>query len=651
MTQRYFLLTIPLFALLLTCCDSNPVDPSGSTQIHTGTSVDVATQMIPPGGGTISIAGSGDTLDGLTIDVPDGAYSDARNFSISYAPITEHNLGADFTPLTPLIRIANGGGYADEPMAVRIPVKIPAGQCAMVFAYDNASGKLEGLPVISYDSTQITVVTSHLAFGRMSSIAKRADLIDNLDVADLIVIAGAINKLTSADYDSRFRPGVDDWEFENHGSAITERGNCSGQSTTALYYYSTRKPLTGKGLYGRFDTLSGDVTERVWADNVMGLRYASMAQYRQDWNALFTLFQQIGDEVTPLLTYELFALAIAVTHQPQYISIRGEDPILGTVSRHAMIVYRAKGGTLYVADPNFPGNPNRKIDYIALGNQFLPYKSGDNADLLGTDYTHFHYIAQSAIVRWDQLHQMYREMLDGTVGQGVFPDNEIAFEVQDTNGNWIRPGRTLISYSDSIRFRINSPFKVVSVWTGFQVPANVFDNAVRLVPGQQLLGFFVANGADKWLDFKWIKVDRRERTGEGCVGSMTIDGSPITLDQKSSEFLLFENATTPTGYIEFSMQWPSATSATFNNTLVFTPPEHAVGGKFPGKGTYAIDSNSRPLTTVSVDGKSLVCRSGVINITRYDTRIEGNFSFTARDFSNPNAQGIPVNGTLSCRKR
>src|SRR5437764_15059928 len=59
---------------------------SGSKTITAGASVDLVTQTVPTSGGTIAVSKSGDPLDGFKIDVPNGAYSEARAFHISYAP-------------------------------------------------------------------------------------------------------------------------------------------------------------------------------------------------------------------------------------------------------------------------------------------------------------------------------------------------------------------------------------------------------------------------------------------------------------------------------------------------------------------------------------------------------------------------------------
>src|SRR2546423_13220081 len=131
MVMRH-LLPLPLIGFVLVLisqisgCKSNPTEPT-STNIITGTSVDLVTQTIAPSGGKITINKPGDSLNGVTIDVPNGAYTDSRSFHISYAPITKHEFGSDFNVLTPLITIENGGGYGDMPVTLRIPVHVPKG--------------------------------------------------------------------------------------------------------------------------------------------------------------------------------------------------------------------------------------------------------------------------------------------------------------------------------------------------------------------------------------------------------------------------------------------------------------------------------------------------------------------------------------------
>ena len=43
-----------------------------------------------------------------------------------------------------------------------------------------------------------------------------------------------------------------------------------------------------------------------------------------------------------------------------------------------MIVYKIVGNALYVADPNYPGNTDRKIIYYSGEKKFKPYNSGAN---------------------------------------------------------------------------------------------------------------------------------------------------------------------------------------------------------------------------------------------------------------------------------
>src|ERR1700730_16111126 len=92
-----FLITAGLYLAgckLLTQPNSNP-PPSSSGNISAGPSRAVLTQSVTSSGGTIKISSPGDSLDGLTITVPNGGYTSSRNFTISESHITSHLLGAN----------------------------------------------------------------------------------------------------------------------------------------------------------------------------------------------------------------------------------------------------------------------------------------------------------------------------------------------------------------------------------------------------------------------------------------------------------------------------------------------------------------------------------------------------------------------------
>jgi hypothetical protein len=227
-----------------------------------GASVPVAEKTIDTGGGTISVGANGGPISGMTLDVPQGSYENSRDFKVSYRPITGSTY-KEATPLGPLISVNNGGGYANAPMTLTIPVKIPAGKKAVGVYYDEKTGAIEAMPLLAQAADSITVLTAH--FTDISVMQIAASLTD--------AAISAIN------VDSGFRPGADDWEFPNAGSYL-DQGNCNGMSVTAMWYYATQK--LGKQapqLNGLLDNNGKTpAPPNVWQDDSWGYRFASVVQ-------------------------------------------------------------------------------------------------------------------------------------------------------------------------------------------------------------------------------------------------------------------------------------------------------------------------------------------------------------------------------------
>ena len=198
-----------------------------------GTEVSVASQSISnTSGGTITISKPGDPLDGFVLGIPPNSYTNNRTFEVSYAPITGQTFGNDIEPITPMLKVDNGGGSSNETMSVRVPVKVPEGYFAMGFIYDDKTKQLEGMPTVAMDPESITVGTRHFSDFFISMILK----------TDL-----------EGDIDSHFRPGIDDWEFDNPGSYIAPGGYCAGSTLTAMWYYYTQPDGKDLTLNGRYD--------------------------------------------------------------------------------------------------------------------------------------------------------------------------------------------------------------------------------------------------------------------------------------------------------------------------------------------------------------------------------------------------------------
>lgn len=77
----------------------------GTGTISLGAPEDLAWENVLPAGGMITINNPANPLHAMEIIVPPGAYTAAKPFRVSSAPITSHTFGPLFQPLTPLINV------------------------------------------------------------------------------------------------------------------------------------------------------------------------------------------------------------------------------------------------------------------------------------------------------------------------------------------------------------------------------------------------------------------------------------------------------------------------------------------------------------------------------------------------------------------
>ena len=217
---------------------SKPHIPSRTGDIKTGAKVDAVSQSINTTGGMISVSKPGDPLDGFVIDVPANSYTESNTFNVSYAPITSQTFGSDITPISPMISVDNGGAFSNEMMYIRVPVKVPDGYFAMGFYYDAATKQLEGMPLLSTGADSITVGAMHFSNFFISMISK---------------------SLLKNDIDSDFRPGVDDWQFDNLAHILLLAGIVKGNPSLL---YGITLPNRTDPIPGFTDAMTTTVTNR-----------------------------------------------------------------------------------------------------------------------------------------------------------------------------------------------------------------------------------------------------------------------------------------------------------------------------------------------------------------------------------------------------
>lgn len=281
-------------------------------------------------GSVLFVDTPGDPLDGLEIDIPQGAYQEEINFTVSHQPITSYSGNENFDPVTPLISIENSGDYSDEVITMKIPVTIEDGYHYMAFYYDKTTGALEGIPEVDHDSTSLTIATRHFS-----------DIVINRQLYRLFFGHDAI--------DSGFKVTQDNWPFENPVTYLSP-GICSGMSIASLYYYNEiKKQKAYPPLFGFYDNGTSDFD----IDDDQAIKLCSTIQ---GWN-INGLAKSEGKE--DIWVYFQFIHSILLTGSPQYVSIFNEDDTIG----HALVVYKKSGNDLYVADPNSPEKQDEKIEF------------------------------------------------------------------------------------------------------------------------------------------------------------------------------------------------------------------------------------------------------------------------------------------------
>jgi hypothetical protein len=481
-----------------------------------GAPVPVFSQQVPVDGAAYIFDRLGDPLDGLALQVPAGSYDHPVTFDISYQPIAPESDLAGLEAISPLIVIDSGGEAASNAVILRIPVFLRINYYTAVFAYDESTGALEGLPVLIIDKNSVTVAAQR--FSRLLVTEHRLSDLEHLDV------------------DTGFTPGVDTWQIPNEGSYETPRGNSWGMSVSALWYYLNEPGRPGgEHLWGRYgSTLGADLdTPDYWQDDSHavevttaiqrnyerargGLRYDISYEIRRMRPGMVGLIsaRRTPDE----LTFYSLASALALTRQPQLLGISAA----GKGSALTLIAYKIVGTTVYVADPN-DDQTNPPVRTLRLSyRDFEPYRASENASErargVERDYQVVSFLGRSSLTCWDNVEANWTQEASPTASEAyrlvaVKRDGagQVTGEV-DLDAN--SPLRTT---QDRLEIRVisdNVPETRVSL-----VAAGALDdqaNPLPLVAGENRVGVYVeglatwvdADGQQqsdwRWLGFDWI---------------------------------------------------------------------------------------------------------------------------------------------------
>ena len=510
-----------------------PDDGDGTTPsveelpLDLGKTVELTTQTIGPDGGTVTVDSPGDPLDGFMIEVPEGTCLEPTAFTVSYKPIVGHTLTNGVQPVSPLITVENGGQYADDILTVTIPADIPEDRFAMAFYYDQDTGGFEGIPVLDQDATSLTIMTRHFSSSGVFVFDKA--------------------RLESLDLDSQFKPGQDDWQFANYGSVLAPGGHCRGMSLSAIWYFIEKRREGEDQLWDRYDNNLSlkKKTKGFWRDDDGAIKLCAVVQNRVKSCANQEIWKKIENEkiegrrlTTPQIDFYCFAAAFELTGkngrpppEPQLMGIHSTT----AGSSHALVCYAIKGRTLYVADPNYPGQADLKIEFE--DRKFKPYVSADNARAADEGHTYNYdliwFKGKTSDYQWSKIYGFWVDLESGSIGDEPLPPDP---EYGLLEGQFPRYNLRVIERDDADNLADNYELDLLNDFETenkrLEVELNAdFDGHVTIYhhgnlstpltspidlnPGENLLGFLVtakpSTGAAllkkenwPWVGFDWL---------------------------------------------------------------------------------------------------------------------------------------------------
>ncbi len=422
-------------------------------------------------GGDIIVDDNNASINGFKIQIPQDAYEKDIDFTISEAQITSHKFGIDFEPITPLININNGSVFSNHPLLVTIPIEISSDEFAMGFYYDEKTGELEGIPFIESNENSIVLLTNHFSH--------------------IVVSKTKVGRILG-DIETGFKVKRNNIQTPNYGTYL-EIGHCAGQTIAEIYHYQNRGRIGwDEPLYGLLDNNGGPKTPKLWQDDALQIRLNSVLQNHKmrNWynpeyefkDALESYRIDLGKDDEK--SYYAIAYAMQLTKNPQLVVVRGES------GGHALTAYKIIDNQIYVADPNYPKDDDRKItfkrdkdDFFTILPKFEPYYSGANAQQAtakSVKYDKIGYYGAFALINREVVADLWLQVKNGTdVGVGLFPEDvdvEIAVGI-DEKENLIAG-----KIRDGIRPDTNSVLYV-------RIPNQKNDEQISIYNGSEFIGF------------------------------------------------------------------------------------------------------------------------------------------------------------------
>ena len=211
-------------------------------------------QAVSVAGGTVKLVRPGRSLDGFEVQVPANALSSPSTIALTVRSAAALQLPVGVAAGTPIVRIDAGAARLLQPVLLRFPVRAEVGR-TRVASMRMANGSLSALPTVTGDADGITVALWSLSaegVAAAGTVASRAGAARDGSSIEVLV-QQVDDALFNKDFDSGFRPGVDDWDFVRQPIAGVAAmiDPVDAMLATSLWYWKARKSTDGP-LYQRF---------------------------------------------------------------------------------------------------------------------------------------------------------------------------------------------------------------------------------------------------------------------------------------------------------------------------------------------------------------------------------------------------------------
>lgn len=344
---------------------------------------EVTTKNIDASGGSVVVNWPDSPLNGAKLSLDPGALGANVPVTLSAAPLTGINLPTGVTALTPGLGISGANGELGASAALTLP--IPAGnggKLLMLAMADPLSGNVTMLPSINQTANSLTALLPTLdarstlasrfaparVFGLFAPVPGNTAADQAEPPRSLLFMVTLNEELLNRDFDTGFRPGVDDWDFPRMAIAdlpfLKSPANADqpfaaaddGLTATALWYYVNRRQGGGPQLNASTQLLAGQpLSSRA------GIRWAALAErevpaFNQTGSLLIKEWLEwVGKDRGHFLWLQfqgIKALMLTTLQRPVPVVLFDSDnhEIFEDSSYPLAIAYRTVGNKLY-------GNP------------------------------------------------------------------------------------------------------------------------------------------------------------------------------------------------------------------------------------------------------------------------------------------------------